>query len=709
MHNKRFLNLALVLLALASCKTEPEPMSRFQYPETRRDSVVDNYHGTSVADPYRWLEDDRSEETAAWVKAQNELTFGYLNSIPFRPGIEARLNQIWNYERFSAPVKKGERYYFFKNDGLQNQSVMYFQQGLDGQPQVFLDPNALSEDGTVALAGYSFSKDGKFMAYAIARAGSDWNEIRVRDTQTGKDLPDLIEWVKFSSPQWEADGFYYSRYDKPEGSELSNLNENHKVYYHKLGTTQDQDRLVFEDPQNPKRFCNADLTQQEDFLIITQQETTYGNTLSFKQLGKPNSNFVQVIADFESENSVVGSHQGMLYLLTNREAPKYRLVRVDPAKPQPENWQDILPQGEHVLEYARFANGKILAAYMTDAHNQIQVFDMDGKALGQVELPTIGAVDGLSSQHDEPLAFFTFTSFVVPPTIFKLDMETLETEVFKAPELDFDFSQYETQQVFYTSKDGTKVPMFITHKKGITLDGSNPTLLYGYGGFNISLKPSFRTSNLVWLENGGVYAVANLRGGGEYGIDWYKAGTLERKQNVFDDFIAAAEHLVAQKFTRPDRLAINGGSNGGLLVGAVTNQRPDLFAVAIPSVGVLDMLRFHKFTIGYAWVGDYGSSDNAEQFEHLFKYSPLHNISTTAEYPAVLVTTADHDDRVVPAHSFKYIAQLQHSYQGQRPVMVRIETNAGHGAGKPTAKQIAEEADKWAFIFDNMGLAPKYP
>jgi prolyl oligopeptidase len=697
--------LAASAIMMNSCK-QSTPLN---YPETRKSDHVDVYFGVEVPDPYRWLEDDNSAETAEWVKAQNEVTFGYLENIPFRGKIRDRLTQIWDYPRYSSPFRAGKYYFFFKNDGMQNQSVIYIQDGLEGEPRVFLDPNTFSEDGTVALSSLSISNDDRYFAYGISRAGSDWVEAKVIEIETGKELDDLIEWIKFSGISWRGDGFYYSRYDEPKpGEALSGKNEFHKVYYHKLGTPQSQDQLVYMNPDFPLRNYGVSVTEDERFLILIESETTSGNALYVQDLSKPNPAFVKIAQGFDYDYSVLDNIGDELLVLTNHNAPRKKLVLIHPDKPQQENWTVVIPEKEEVLRGASLIGGRIAASYMQDATSRAYLHDYEGNFLSEVNLPGIGSMSGFSGKKEDNIAFYTFTSFTFPSTIFKFDVATNESSVYRASEIDFDTEGYETRQLFYTSKDGTRVPMFITHKKGLRLNGKNPTLLYGYGGFNVSVTPSFSVSRLILLENGGIYAVANIRGGGEYGKEWHEAGNRLNRQNVFDDFIAAAEYLVDEGYTSPSKLAILGGSNGGLLVAACMIQRPDLFQVVIPAVGVLDMLRFHKFTIGWAWVGDYGSSDNDEEFHYLLGYSPLHTLQDGVEYPATLITTADHDDRVVPAHSFKFAARLQEAHRGSNPVLIRIETSAGHGAGKPTAKIIEEQTDVWAFVFKNLGVKPVY-
>jgi prolyl oligopeptidase len=680
-----------------------------EYPETRMDDVVDNYFGVEVADPYRWLEDDNSDETKAWVKAQNEVTFGYLEKIPFRKNIQERLTQMWDYPKYGTPFWKDNYYFFYKNDGMQNHFVLYIREGIDGEPREFINPNKLDEAGSISLTSLSISNDAKYMAYGISKAGSDWNELFVKETATGEDISDHIKWVKFSGISWEGDGFYYSRYDEPvQGQELSGANEFHKIYYHKIGTSQNEDKLIYHNPKHPRRNYYAGTTEDERFVIISESESTSGNSLYVKDNKNPKSDFIKIAEGFTYDYSALDHVNGKILVRTNHGAPKYRLVLIDPKNPSPEKWKEILPEKENVLRGVSQIGGKLFANYMKDASSRIYIYDYEGNQTGELELPGIGSFGSLSGKKDENTAFFSFSSYTYPATIFKYDVAANEYEVYFAPEIDFDPEAYETKQVFFTSKDGTKVPMFIVHKKGLELNGKNPTLLYGYGGFNASLTPGFSVSRTILLENGGVYAVANTRGGGEYGRDWHMAGTQLNKQNVFDDFIAAAEYLIAEKYTSSEKLAIQGGSNGGLLVGAVMTQRPELFKIAFPAVGVLDMLRYHMFTIGWAWATDYGTSNDSVHFHNLYGYSPLHNIKKGVHYPATMVTTADHDDRVVPAHSFKFIAELQKKHKGSNPVLIRIETDAGHGAGKPTSKIIEEAADTWAFMFYNLGVKPKY-
>ena len=698
------LTASVFLMLIMSCKQEDMKQERLKYPETRKDTITDDYFGTKVADPYRWLEDDNSEETKAWVDSQNKVTFDYLHKIPFRKKIINRLTEILNYERYSVPFKKAGKYFYFKNDGLQNQSVLYMQEGPDAEAKVILDPNKLSEDGTVALAGLAVSKDGKYLAYSIARGGSDWNEIYVKNLETGETLNDKIEWVKFSGISWHGNGFYYSRFPEPgKDKALTKANQYQKVYYHKTGTPQSEDKIIFEDNEHANRMFGAKVTENEKYLILSFSETTSGNGLYYKDL-ENNSDFRLIADGFDYDYNVIDESDGKFLILTNEDAPRYKLIEFDTATG---NKKDIIPEKEYVLRSVSTGADRLVANYMEDARSKVLIFSLNGKNEQELKLPGIGTASGFSTEKGDSIAFYSFTSYTFPSVIFKYNFNTEKSEVYRKPEIKgINLDDYITEQVFYESKDGTKIPMFITHKKGIKLDGNNPTLLYAYGGFNISITPRFSASRLVWLENGGVYAVANIRGGGEYGEKWHKAGILQNKQNVFDDFIAAAEYLIDKKYTSPKKLVIEGGSNGGLLMGAVTNQRPDLFAVTLAHVGVMDMLRYQYFTIGRAWSADYGLSEDSAMFEYLYKYSPLHNIKKGVEYPAVLVLTADHDDRVVPAHSFKYIATLQDTYKGSKPVIIRIEKKAGHGAGKPVAKQIEEAADIYAFAFKNTGTEP---
>lgn len=698
---KRVIILFLVISFMMSC-TEKQ----IQYTPTKKMDVKDTYFGTVVEDPYRWLENDTSAETAEWVKTQNQLTFGYLAQLPSREKINSRLTELWDYPKYGVPFKEAGRYFFSKNNGLQNQSVIYTTADLNAEPSVLLDPNTLSEDGTAALTGVEISEDGKYLVYQVAKSGSDWNDIYVKNIETGETLSDHISWVKFSGLSWYKDGFFYSAYDKPEaGSELSKANEFQKVYFHKLGTDQSQDELIVSDSENSKRMFGAGLTDDKRFLLISMSIGTHGNALDFKDLSKKNSAFISLMKSYEFEFNPIDNICDHLYVLTNYKAPKYRLIKIDTNQPGEANWVDVIPEKKDVLESVRMVAGKLVVNYMTDAHSKVEVYSYDGVLDHEVKLPGIGTVSAFSGKKEEPVAFFSYTSFNTPGEIYKYDFTTQQATLHFRPEIKFNPEDFEVKQQFYTSKDGTKVPMFIVYKKGLELNGQNPTLLYAYGGFNISLTPTFSPARIAFMEQGGVLAVPNLRGGGEYGEEWHLAGTKMQKQNVFDDFIAAAEYLINQKYTSSEKLAIQGGSNGGLLVGAVTNQRPELFKVALPAVGVMDMLRFHQFTIGWAWAGDYGTADdNKEMFDYLYAYSPYHTIKKGASYPAILVTTADHDDRVVPAHSFKYMARMQEYNAGNLPVLIRIDTKAGHGAGKPTAKQIEEYTDIWSFVFYHLGM-----
>ncbi|TDP32187.1 prolyl oligopeptidase [Idiomarina aquatica] len=679
--------------------------AQMQYPETRKGDVVDTYFETEIADPYRWLEDDRSEETENWVKAQNEVTFDHLENIPFREKIEARLTELWNYEKVSAPRFEGDYIYFYKNDGLQNQYVVYRKKSEDAEAEVFLDPNTFSEDGTTSLAQLTFSEDGSIAAYSISEGGSDWRKIIVIDAETGEQLEEPLVDVKFSGISWKGnDGFYYSSYDKPEGSELSAKTDQHKLYYHELGTAQSDDQLIFGGTEEEKhRYVGGYVTEDDRFLVVSAANSTSGNTLYIKDLSDPDADLVLVDGNMDYDTSVLTSRDNMLYLETNMDAPNGRVVTVDASNPQPENWQDFIAHSDNVLNPSTGA-GYIFAEYMVDAVSKVEQYDYDGNKVRDIELPGVGSASGFSEKQDAEKVFYSFTNYSTPQTIYEMNPDTGESVVYEESGADFDSSQYVSKQVFYTSKDGTKVPMIITHKKGMALDGSNPTILYGYGGFNISLTPSFSIANAAWLEMGGVYAVANLRGGGEYGKEWHKAGTKMQKQNVFDDFIAAGEYLIDEDYTSSERLAVRGGSNGGLLVGAVMTQRPELFAVALPAVGVLDMLRYHTFTAGAGWAYDYGTAeDSPEMFEYLLNYSPVHNVEEGVAYPATLITTGDHDDRVVPAHSFKFAAELQEKAGGDNPQLIRIETNAGHGAGTPVSKTIEQYSDIFGFTLYHMG------
>lgn len=695
--------LLAVALMLTNCKSKMK-IATLPYPDTRMDTtVVDDYFGTRVADPYRWLEDDNSAETAAWVRAENEVTFDYLSRIPFRDQVRDRLTELWNYPKYGAPTKVGEYYFYFENDGLQNQSVLYRMRGLDGAGEVFLDPNTLSADGTVALGTVSFSRDNKYMGYSVSSAGSDWVEIRVMEVETGRRLPDVIRWVKFSGAEWSGDGFYYSRYDEPVGtSMLSAQNQFQKVYYHKLGTPQSEDKLIYADPAHPLRYFSASVSKDDRFVFITGSEGTSGTEILYKDLSKPASKFAVLFPGFDYDYSLVWSKDGRAIFYTNEGAPNSRLLQVDLTGPGP-RVSELVPQRDILLEGASKAGNSLVLYYLDKAQSKVEQYTLEGEKIRDVELPGIGTVGGFSARDEETLAFYTFSGFIEPATIYKYDLGNGVSSLYKAPEVKFNPADYTAEQVFFDSKDGTPVSMFLVHRKDMKRDGKNPLYLYGYGGFNISLTPGFSLLSILLMEQGGVYAMVNLRGGGEYGEAWHKAGMLDKKQNVFDDFIGAAEYLIREGYTSPDKLAIAGGSNGGLLVGACMTQRPDLFAVALPAVGVMDMLRYHKFTVGWGWAVEYGSSDDAEQFGYLYKYSPLHNIRKGTCYPATLITTGDHDDRVVPAHSFKFAATMQAAQACDNPVLIRIETNAGHGAGKPTAKRIEETADVLSFMLWNTG------
>jgi prolyl oligopeptidase len=677
----------------------------FNYPVARKIDCVETYHGIEVADPYRWLEDPDSEETREWIDAQNRLTFGYLEDIPERESIKQRLRQLWDYEKFGTPSKRGDRYFYFKNDGLQNQSVLYKLDSLDGEPQVLLDPNQLSEDGTVALSGLAITDDGKLMAYALSESGSDWKTWHVRDVETGGDLSDRLQWSKFSGASWTKDsqGFYYSRYDAPDESrKYEGVNYFQKLYYHHLGTSQSEDTLVYHRPDQKEWGFSGEVTDDGKYLIISVwQGTDPKNLVFYQDLSQPNAPVIELIDEFEAEYSFIGNEDTTFWFRTDADAPRGRVIAIDITTAES---REVIPEAEETLEGVGLLNHQFVADYLKDARSQIKIFHLDGRFAREVPLPGLGSVGGFGGKREDTETFYSFTSFTVPTTIYRYDMTTGESTLFRQPNVDFNPDHYEIRQIFYSSKDGTRVPMFVAHRRDIAIDGNNPAYLYGYGGFTISLTPYFSLSNLVWMEMGGVLAIPNLRGGGEYGEQWHQAGAKLNKQNVFDDFIAAAEWLIANQYTSSQKLAIAGGSNGGLLVGACMTQRPDLFAAALPAVGVLDMLRFHKFTIGWAWTSDFGSPDDPEEFKALYAYSPLHNLNSGTAYPTTLITTADHDDRVVPAHSFKFAAALQEAHAGDNPVFIRIETKAGHGAGKPTAKIIEELADKWAFLVRVLGV-----
>jgi prolyl oligopeptidase len=699
---------ACIFCVLSSPITAIAMKTPISYPVSKTIPQFDTYHGTKVGDPYRWLEDPDAADTKAWVTAQNKVTFDYLKDIPQRQEIQTRLTKLWNYEKYGMPFKRGARYFYYKNDGLQNQSVLYTLTKLDGEPQVLLDPNTLSKDGTVALSGISISDDGEHLAYGLSKSGSDWQSWQVREIATGKELSDKLEWVKFSGAAWTKDnrGFFYSRYDAPaEKTKLEDVNYFQKLYYHRLGTPQSADTLVYDRPDQKEWGFNGDVTEDGKYLIIAVwQGTDRRNLLFYKDLTKKDARVVELVNQFEAGFSVVESDGNTFWITTDLDAPRTKLIAIDITKPDRSQWREIIPQATETLEGVNVLNNQFVATYLKDARSQVKIFDLAGKFIKEITLPGIGSAGGFDGKRSDSDTFYSFTGYTHPTTIYRYNLATGERAVFRQPQVQFDSSLYETKQVFYTSKDGTKVPMFITHKRGLKLDGQNPTLLYGYGGFNVSLTPAFSVSSTVWLEMGGVYAVANLRGGGEYGEEWHAAGMKSNKQTVFDDFIAGAEWLISEKYTSPQKLAIEGGSNGGLLVGACMVQRPDLFAAALPAVGVLDMLRFQKFTIGWAWMPEYGSPDVAEDFKTLYAYSPLHNLKSGTRYPTTMITTGDHDDRVVPAHSFKFAAALQAAHKGDNPVLIRIETKAGHGAGKPTAKIIEEAADKWAFLVKALGV-----
>ncbi|MHB1422676.1 MAG: prolyl oligopeptidase family serine peptidase [Gemmataceae bacterium] len=684
--------------------------SRLSYPNTKRIKHSDDYHGVQVADPYRWLEDDvrKSREVAEWVAEENKLTFAYLHAIPQRDTISRRLTELWNYERYSAPFKAGGRYFYTKNDGLQNQAVLYTLDSLDGEPRVLIDPNKWSKDGTVALTGMEVSDNGKYLAYGVAEAGSDWNTWHVLDVGGGKVLSDEVKWIKYGGVSWTTDskGFFYSRYDEPKPGEVfQKITLNQKVFYHRLGTPQGDDVLVYRRPDHPDWGFHANVTEDGRYLILTiWKGTNHQYRIAYKDLGEPYAMPIDLIDNFDNEYTFVGNEGPIFYFKTDLKAPKGRLIAIDTRKPARDNWKEVLAEAKDNLSAVGLVGNLFVAHYLEDAESRIKLYGMDGAFVRAVELPGIGTASGFSGKRTDTETFYVFSSFATPPSIYRYDLVGGKSKRIRQSNVKFNPDDYEVKKVFYTSKDGTKVPLFLTAKKGVKLDGSNPTLLYGYGGFNISLTPGFSIARVAWLEMGGVFAQANLRGGGEYGQEWHEAGTKLRKQNVFDDFIAAAEWLIANKYTRTDKLAIQGGSNGGLLVGAVMTQRPDLFGACLPAVGVMDMLRFHKFTAGRFWVDDYGSADNPEDFKALYAYSPYHNLKKGTKYPATLVTTADTDDRVVPGHSFKFIAKLQYCQGGEAPVLARIETRAGHGAGKPTAKQIEEVADQWAFLVKNLDV-----
>lgn len=705
---QRLLLALLIFSCLFSCQdadSETATQAPLTYPETKSVDTVTTYFGAEVADPYRWLEDDMSDETGEWVKNQNKVTFGYLEDIPFRAALKERLEKLWNYEKISAPFIEGGYTYYSKNDGLQNQSV-YYRVKENGEDEVFLDPNKFSDDGTISLGGMSFSKSGKIAAYAISEGGSDWRKIIVMDAETMTIMEDTLVDIKFSGMSWKGDeGFYYSSYDKPKGSELSAKTDQHKAYYHKLGTPQKGDELIFGGTAAEKhRYVGASVTEDDRYLLISASVSTSGNKLFLKDLAKPNSPMKTIVGHTDSDTGLLDNEGSKLFMITNLDAPNKKIVTVDASNPSPENWVDLIPEREYVLS-PRTGSGYIFTHYMVDAISEVKQYDYAGKLVRELDLPGIGSVRGFSGKAEAETLYYSFTNYKTPGSIYAFDAKSGDSDLYRKPAIDFDPDNYESEQVFFTSKDGTKVPMIITYKKGMERNGKNPTILYGYGGFNISLTPSFSITNAVWMEQGGIYAVPNLRGGGEYGKAWHDAGTQLKKQNVFDDFIGAAEFLISENYTSSDFLAVRGGSNGGLLVGATMTQRPDLMKVALPAVGVLDMLRYHTFTAGAGWAYDYGTADdNKEMFEYLKGYSPVHNVRPNTKYPATMVTTGDHDDRVVPAHSFKFAAELQDKQAGDNPVIIRIETDAGHGAGTPVSKRIEQAADMFGFTLYNMGF-----
>ena len=705
---KQTILLMMALFTGTSILAQQMNIKTLPYPNTKKVDTVDTYFGTQVPDPYRWLEDDRAADTKAWVQEENKVTQNYLAQIPFRDAIKKKLETLWNYEKYSAPFKEGKYTYFYKNDGLQAQSVVWRQVGDTGSPEVFLDPNKFSNDGTTSLQGLDFSKDGSLAAYQLSEGGSDWRKVIVIKTDDKVQVGDTLRDVKFSGIAWKGnEGFYYSSYDKPkEGSQLAGITQYHKLYFHKLGTPQSEDKLIFGGEQTPRRYIGAYLTEDERFLVITAAESTTGNELYIQDFSNPGSGIIPVVNNFDNNSYVVYNLGSKLYIQTNLYQPNYRLVTVDAANPTPIHWKDLIPATKNVLSIST-GGGKLFAEYLQDATSLVQQYDLDGKLEHTITLPSVGTASGFGTKKEEKETYYTFTSYVYPPTIFKYDIATGVSTVFKKPNVQFDPSQFESKQVFYKSKDGTRIPMIITYKKGTVMNGKNPTLLYAYGGFGVSMTPAFSTSNIILLEQGGIYAVPNLRGGGEYGETWHRAGIKLHKQNVFDDFIAAAEYLKKNKYTSTEYLAISGGSNGGLLIGAVLSQQPGICKVAFPAVGVMDMLRYNKFTAGAGWAYDYGTAeDSKEMFDYLYKYSPYHALQPN-NYPATLVTTADHDDRVVPAHSFKFGARLQEYQKGQAPVLIRIETKAGHSAGQSTEQVISGQTDKWAFFFENLGIGFK--
>ena len=700
------IRFVLVVCLFAAGATQ-QMIKPTNYPPARKSDQVDNYHGVKVADPYRWLEDLDSQETRAWVEAENKFTFGFLATIAQRNTIKDRLTKLWNYEKYGIPFKEGNRYFYTRNSGLQNQAVLYTVTALDAHPQMILDPNTLSTDGTVALSGMQVSPDGKLLAYSLSASGSDWQEWKVRDVETSKDLPDHLKWVKFSGVSWTRDGkgFFYSRYEEPKSDALKATNYFQKIYFHKLGTAQTEDMLVYERPDQKDWLLGGTVTEDGAYLIITVNEGTDVKTrVYYRDLKAKEAPVVKLLDGFDAAYIFVANEGTRFWFMTDLQSPRGKVVEIDTSNPARSNWKVVVPESKETLQTVTFVDHKFILNYLKDAYTQVKIYDTAGKLVNEVAFPGIGSAEGFGGKATDKETFYSFTGFTTPTTIYRYDMTTGKSTVFRQPKVDFNPADYETKQVFYKSKDGTKVPMFITHRKGLKLDGNNPTYLYGYGGFNISLSPAFSVGNLVWMEMGGVYAQPNLRGGGEYGEEWHQAGMKLKKQNVFDDFIAAAQWLIDNKYTSTPKLAIGGGSNGGLLVGAALNQRPDLFGAALPAVGVMDMLRFQTFTIGWAWVSDYGSSDNPDEFKALYAYSPLHNIKPGTLYPPTMITTADHDDRVWPGHSFKFAAALQAAQAGSAPVLIRIETKAGHGAGKPTSKIIEEVADRWAFLVKTLDM-----
>ena len=697
----------LLCITIQSHAVEPTAAGDFKYPAARRSDQVDDYHGTRVPDPYRWLEELDTPETRAWVEAENRLTFGFLEKIPQREAIRKRLTALWDYAKYGVPEKRGGRYFYTKNNGLQNQSVLYWAESLEAEPKLLLDPNTLSADGTTALTDFEISDDGKLMAYGLSKAGSDWQEWRVRDVETGKDLSDELKWIKFSSASWTPDsqGFFYSRYAEPvDATKLVDTNYFQKLYYHQVGTPQSDDQLVYERADEKEWGFGGLATEDGQYLIIAvRRGTERKDAIFYKPMGHGDSSVVELLPDFDAEYDYLGNDGTLFWFRTDLDAPRGRVIGIDIDQPERKNWKEIVPQAEEVLTAANVVGDRFFLSYLKDARSQIKVFDLSGKLDREVALPGLGTAAGFGGLRSDRETFYSFASFVTPSSIYRYDLATGASTLIRRPDVDFDPANYETKQVFYNSPDGTRVPMFISYKKGLELNGQNPTLLFGYGGFNISLTPSFSVSNQVWMERGGIFALPNLRGGGEYGREWHEAGTKLQKQNVFDDFIAAGEWLIKEKITSSKKLGIYGGSNGGLLVAACLNQRPDLFGAAVPAVGVHDMLRFHKFTIGWAWQDEYGKPDDEAAFKNILKYSPLHNVKKTA-YPPTLVLTGDHDDRVFPAHSFKYAAALQQNQTGPAPILLRVDLKAGHGAGKPTAKLIDETADKFAFLAEALGM-----